>query len=76
MADEDTVGSVKAKLDENPRVSLREVSDSLNLSYGTVNRVVTDKLQMRRINARWVTRMLTTDQKELSIRASENCLRR
>ena len=64
-----TVERVRAKMDEDRRVSLRHVSASLNLSYGTVNRIVTDVLVMRRMSARWVPRLISASEKEQRVEA-------
>ena len=48
--EKDTIERVK--INEDWRLSLRYESVSLNLSYETVNRIVTDVLEMWRVGAR------------------------
>ena len=48
----DTIEQVQEKINEDRRLSLRHQSVSLNLSYGTVKRIVTDVLEMWRDSAR------------------------
>jgi transposase-like protein len=54
VRDKETVESVRAKINEDRRISLRQISNSLNLSYGTVQKIVTEELEMCRSSARWV----------------------
>ena len=51
--------------------SLRHVSASLNLSCGSVIRIVTDVLDMQRVSARLVPRLLSGTEKELDYQVRE-----
>jgi hypothetical protein len=45
------------------RQTIRDVCEIVGLSYGTVQRILADNLNMRRISAKIVPRMLSDDQK-------------
>ena len=40
------------------RVTVHEVCNELDMEYGTVKRILKDELNMSRVNARWVPRLL------------------
>lgn len=63
-------------MDEDRRVSIRSLCERLNLSYGTVQRIVTDDLHMKRLCARWVPRLLKEEEMTVRVRESERFLRR
>jgi len=49
------------------RQTIHDVCEIVGLSYGTVQRILVDSLNTRRISARFVPRLLSDDQKALSI---------
>jgi len=49
------------------RQTIHNFCEIVGLSYGTVTRILADSLNMRRISARFVPRLLSDDQKALSI---------
>lgn len=59
----ENVDSVHDQILADRRSTVRHIAESLNLSYGTVERIISDHLQYHKVSARWVPRMLTGDQK-------------
>lgn len=55
---EENVTLVSDVVNEDRRVTVRSLCETLNLSYGTVQRILTDDLNMKRLCARWVPRLL------------------
>jgi len=49
------------------RKTIHDVCEIIGLSYGTVQCILADNLNMRRISARFVPRLLNNDQKALCI---------
>jgi len=49
-------------LENDRRLTLRELSASLNISFECIQHIVTEILQMHRVCARWVPRNLTEEQ--------------
>jgi histone-lysine N-methyltransferase SETMAR len=49
------------------RQIIHDVCEIVQLSYGTVHSILADNLNMRRISARFVPRLLSDDQKALRI---------
>jgi len=45
------------------RLTVREVADEVGISIVSYHQIFTEKLQMRRVSAQFVPRLLTDDQK-------------
>lgn len=56
------------------RLKVREIAEALSLSYGTVFTILHENLEMNKLSARWVPRLLTPMQKQNRIEISEQCL--
>jgi len=48
----------------NRRLTLREIADDCRISVGSCGAILTDDLHMKRVCAKFVTRLLTDDQRE------------
>jgi len=48
----------------NRRLTIREISEILNISYGSVQNILTTDFNMRRVSAKFVPRVLTVEQKQ------------
>ena len=67
---------VKERLDIDRRVTIRELSDDLDMGYGTVHRIIKEELRMSRLSARWVPRLLKDYEMERRVKDSTSFLRR
>ncbi|GFS15076.1 transposase [Elysia marginata] len=67
---EQTIASIKKDIDEDPHISVRELSDTNGLSYGTFHTIITEHLRMKRVCARWIPHLLTVDQKREGVRCA------
>jgi len=56
----------------DPRQTIRDVCEIGGLSYGTVQRILADNLNTRRISARLVPRLLNDDQKPIAFLSAGN----
>jgi len=82
---DDNVKRGSAVIRGNRRLTVREVADEVGISVGSCHEVFTGKLEMRRVSAKFVPRLLTEDQKESRVEIShellanangnENCLK-
>ena len=63
-------------LDKDRRITIREIVDRIDCGYGTVFRISHDQLNMRRICARWIPKMLTDDQKRITVESCKRLLKR
>jgi len=58
----------------NRRLTVREFADEVGISIGSCHQIFTEKLQMRRVRAKFVPRLLTDDQKENQAENSQQLL--
>ena len=70
------VAAVKQLLDNDQRITIRDIVAKTDYSYGTVSGIIHNQLNMRRICARWIPKMLNTDQKRLRVECCEQLLKR
>ena len=63
---------IQELLNKDRRITLRELAARTDCSYGKVFNIVHEQLNMRRISARWIPKMLTDDQKQMR---KESCKR-
>jgi len=59
----ENTANVREAILADRRQSIHDVCEIVGLSYGTVQRILADNLNMRRISARFVPRLLSDDQK-------------
>ena len=70
----ETIKKVHQIVFENRELKLREIADTLKISYGSVYAILHEHLSMRKLLSKWVPRLLTVDQKRQSVVDSERCL--
>ena len=58
------VKSVKDRLDVDRRVTMHELSNEIDMGYGTVHLILQDELNMSRVSAHWVSRLLKNHEME------------
>ena len=70
----ETIKKVHQIVFENRKLELREIADTLKISYGSVYTILHEHLSMRKLLPKWVPRLLTVDQKRQPVVDSERCL--
>lgn len=63
----------KIVLDDR-RLKVREIADMVGISKSAVHRILTENLEMKKLCARWVPRLLTAEQKQRREDVSNECL--
>ena len=58
----ETIARIEALIREDRRRTIREISTLVGIGYGVCQEILTEKLNMRRVAAKFVPRLLTTDQ--------------
>ena len=58
----------------NGRLIAREVADEVGIGIGSCHQILTEKLQMRRVSAKFVPSLFTDDQKENRVEISQELL--
>ena len=56
------------------KLKLREITDTLKISKGSVFTILHESLGMRKLFSKWVPRLLTPDQIQQRVDDSERCL--
>ena len=70
---DDHVKRVRAVICGN-RLTVREVADEVGISVGSCHQIFAEKLQMHRVSAKFLPRLLTDDQKENHSEISQELL--
>lgn len=60
----DNISLVKAVIDVNPYASYDEIQEETLLCHGTINTIIHDHLQLRKITSRWVPHLLNDEAKQ------------
>ena len=71
---DDHVKRVRVVIRGNRHLTVREVADEVGISTGSWHQILTEKLQMCRVSAKLVPRLLTDDQKENHVEISQELL--
>jgi len=61
---------------DDRRMKVREIAESIGISEERVGYILHEELDMKKLCARWVPRLLTADQKRTCMKISEQCLER
>ena len=61
------VVTIKTLLDK--RMTIRELRDRVDCSLGTVHKIIHEDLNMRRLCARWISKMLNVEQKKQKVQS-------
>lgn len=59
---------------DDRRLKVRELADTVGISKSAVHRILTENLEMRKLCARWVPRLLSMEQKQRREDVSIECL--
>lgn len=71
---EEVVQKVKNIMVTDRRTKVRELAEAVGVSYGTAINIIHDKLNMKKVSARWVPRLLTDENKRLRLSISKESL--
>ena len=63
----ENIAKVRQAILADRRQTIHDVCEIVGMSYGTVQRILADNLNMRRISARFVPRVLSNNQKALRV---------
>ena len=71
---DEIVQKVRDLVNEDRRIKIRYISETLGISYGRAQSSLKDKLGLNQLSARWVPRMLTQEMKDTRVRHSRSLL--
>ena len=61
---EETVALVRGIIRADRRLTIRVVAEEVRIAFGTCQKILTEDLQMRRVTAKFVPRLLAAEQKD------------
>jgi len=61
---------------DDRRMKVREIAETIGISKERVGYILREELDMKKLCARWVSRLLTADQKHTRMKICEQCLER
>ena len=70
------VSAVKALVEEDGRYTVEEIANKVGISEGSAHTILTQNLGMKKVCARWVPHLLTTDQKKQRVDCSRKLLKK
>ena len=70
------VQEIKELLDKDRHITVREVSQRVDCSVGTVHTIIHENLNMRRLCARWIPKMLSECQKAQRVESCQRFVQR
>lgn len=70
------VSEIKDLLDKDRRITIREIEERTDCSIGTIYNIIHNELNMRRLCARWIPKMLTEEQKKQRVTCCQRFLDR
>ena len=68
---EETVARVREIIRTDRHLTIREVAEDVGISFGTCQKILTEDLQIRRVSAKFVPRILTAEQNDDRVSVSE-----
>jgi len=71
-----SLNKVHVMLLDERQMKVNEIAKTIGISKGRVGYILHEELDMKKLCARWVLRLLTTDQKRTRMKISEQCLER
>jgi len=71
---DNVINQVRTLLMPDRRITLRELADEVGVSIGSVHTILTADLGLRRVSAKFVLKLLTTEQKQLRVEVAQDML--
>ncbi|CAF3775224.1 unnamed protein product [Rotaria sordida] len=65
---DENIEQIRDAIDDDPYVTIRELQGNTNLSYGTIQRIISDHLKLKKLTARYVPKHLTASQRAERVR--------
>ena len=72
---EKNVSTVEKLVKEDRRITVKQLASESRISVGSVEKILHDHLNLNKVSARWVPRLLTADQKKERADCCKNLLR-
>lgn len=73
---DENIVKVRDLVRSDRRLTIREMADELNLSFYAVQSILTENLNMRRVSAKFIPKLLTDQQKQHRLEVSQDLINR
>ena len=70
------VAAVETLINQDARLTVKEIAHSLGISSGSVHKILTKELKLRKVCARWVPHLLTKEQKASRVKMAKTLLKK
>jgi histone-lysine N-methyltransferase SETMAR len=70
----ENIEQVRLLIDDDPYMTIEEMQEQTDLSYGTIHRIITDHLKLKKITARYIPKDLTDFQRAERVRVCKENL--
>ena len=64
----ENIEQVRLIIDDDPHITIEEMQEQTGLSHGTVQRIITDHLNLKKVTARYIPKNLTDFQRAERVR--------
>ncbi|CAF1145204.1 unnamed protein product [Rotaria sp. Silwood1] len=64
----DNIEQVRLLIDDDPHITIEEWQEQTDLSHGTIHRITTDHLNLKKVTARYIPKDLTDIQRAERVR--------
>ena len=70
------IQTVRDVISEDRRMTINDIATRVDVSYGTVQTILTQNLEMSRVCARWIPRLLSSENMDQRVSASRSFISR
>lgn len=71
---EENIGKICDLILTDRRLTIREIADTIGISYERTQNIIVNELGFSKVSARWVPRLLSVEQKRIRLTISRDCL--
>ena len=71
---DEVIEQVRTLVMQDRRVTIQEIVDQIEISFGSVQSILKEDLGLRRVSAKFVPKLLTMEQKQLRLQVSQDML--
>ncbi|CAF4375665.1 unnamed protein product, partial [Rotaria sp. Silwood2] len=64
----ENIEQVRSLINDNPHITIQEMEVQTGLSHGTIHRIISDHLNLKKLTARYIPKQLTDSQKAERVR--------
>ena len=70
------IAIVEELINDDPHLSVIEIAETVDISTGAVHHILHDVLNLRKVSARWIPKLLTKDQKKQRVSCAKKLIKK